>query len=167
MIEELKKTLEKLKDTKRFKEFQHKNPDAYLASCMFNVSGKNISEWQVDYYLPKKHKMISFILGEPIEMKGEDDIFQKEKAKIEKLILDDVKVNVDDMLDRVEKLRKEKHPGDYSNKIFAILQILEDRLIWNVTDLTTTLKIWNIKIDAKTGEVISDKMENFMSFKGS
>lgn len=167
MIEELKKTVKELQKFKAFKEFKKKNPDAYLASCVTIIEGKNIGDWQLDYYQPKKHKMTTFIVKDKIELKGEDDIFQKEKKVIEELKLDEVKVSLDAVLKLIEDFRKKKYPGDFPDKIIAVLQNIDDRIIWNVTCLTSTLKILNVKLDAREGKVLEDRIENVFSLKAS
>lgn len=167
MLEKLKKALKELKDLKDFKNFKKENSNAYLASCIVIIDGKNIGDWQVDYYQPVKHKMTTFTLKDKIELKGEDNIFQKEKVEIKELKLSEVKTGLDKMLKIVEDLRKKKYPGDFSNKVIAVLQNQDGKVIWNVTNLTSTLKVWNVKIDAKSGKIISEKMENVFSFKAS
>jgi len=167
MVKKLKDGLEKLQKVKEFKEFKKKNHNAYLASCVIIVDGKNIGDLQIDYYIPKKHKMATFIIKEKIELKGEDDIFQKEKSKVNELKLEEIKVGLDKMLKLLEDFRKEKYSGDFPNKIIAVLQSLDGKATWNITCLTATLKILNIKLDAKTGKVLEDKLENVFSLKAS
>lgn len=167
MAEKLKEGLKELQKAEEFKNFKKKNPKAYLASCVTIVEGKNVGDWQVGYYIPKKHKITSFVLKEHIESKGEDDVFQKEKTSIKKLNLKKVKINLSKALEILEKLRKKKYSGEFPNKVIAVLQVIEDEPVWNLTLLTTTLKVLNVKLDAVNGSVISDKIENFLSFKAS
>jgi len=167
MVEKLKTAIKELQKIKEFKDFKKKNPKAYLASCVVIVDGKNVGDWQVDFYIPKKHKMATFVLKDKVELKGEDDIFQKEKAEVEELELSSVKIDLNKMLKLLEDLRKEKYPGDFPNKIIVVLQKFKNNMIWNVTCLTTTLKILNVKFDAKGGNVLEDKIENVFSLKAS
>lgn len=167
MVEKLKKAIKGLQKNKEFKEFKKKNPKAYLASYVVIIDGKKVGDWQIDFYQPGKHKMTTFILKEVIELKGEDDIFQKEKAEVKELKLNEVKINLNDMLKLVEEFRKEKYPGEFPDKIVAVLQNLNEKVVWNVTCLTATLKILNIKLDAKNGKVLEEKIENVFSLKAS
>ena len=159
MPEKLKENLKELQKAEEFKDFKKKNPKAYLASCVVIVDGKEIRDWQVGYYLPEKHKIMSFVLKERVEAKGEDDIFQKEKTSIKKLNLGKVKIDLSKALEILENLRKKKYSGDFPNKIIAVLQVIEEGPIWNLTLLTTTLKVLNIKLNAVNGSIISDKIE--------
>lgn len=167
MIAKLKQAIKDLQKIKEFKDFKKKNPKSYLASCVVIVDGKNVGDWQMDYYQPKKHKMATFIIKDEIEFKGEDDIFQKEKAEVKELNLDEVKIGFDEVLKLLEDFRKEKYPGDFPNKTIAVLQVAEDYPIWNLTLLTSTLKVLNVKLSAVDGNVISDQIENFLNFKAS
>lgn len=167
MTEELKKAIKELQKFKAFKEFKKKNPRAYLASCVTIIDGKNIGDWQLDYYQPKKHKMTTFIIKDKIELKGEDDIFQKEKKEIKELHLKGMKISLEKALEILEGLRKKKYEGDSPNKIIAVLQMLEDKAVWNLTLLTTTLKILNVKLSAGNGTVLEEKIENVFSLKAS
>jgi len=167
MIEKLKEGLKELKDTKEFKDFKKKNPKSYLASCVMILDEKKKGDWQVSYYQPEKHKITTFLLRNPIELKGEDDIFQKVKTKVKELKLEKVKVNLDKMIKIIEDFRKKKYPGDFPNKIIAVLQKSDDKTVWNITHLTSTLKIWNIKLDAEKGKIIEEKVENVFSLKAS
>ena len=167
MVDKLKKAIKDLQNVKEFKDFKKKNPKAYLASCVVIIDGKNVGDWQVAYYQPKNNKMTTFVIKDKVEVKGEDDIFQKEKVEIKELKLNGIKLSLNEMLKQIEDLRKKNHPGDFPNKIIVVLQNLDNRIIWNVTHLTSTLKIWNIKLDAKTDELIEEKIENVLSFKSS
>ena len=167
MVEKLKKAIEELQTVKEFKDFKKKNPKSYLVSCMVIIDGDKIGDWQIDYYQPDTHKMATFILKDEIELKGEDGIFQKEKAVLKELKLEEVKIGLDKMLKLVEDIRKEKYPGEFPNKIISVLQTINDKVVWNLTHLTSTLKIWNIRLDAKNGELIEDNIENVFSLKAS
>jgi len=167
MFDKLKKAVEELEHSEKFKEFKKENPEAYLASCVIILTGNNLSEWQVDYYLPKKHKLATFIIREQADLKGEDEIFQKEKTEIKDLRLKDVKVDLDKAMKILEKLRKKKYSGEFTNKTIVILQVLEGKIVWNMTLITSTLKVINVKINAKTGRIISEKLENLLSFRAS
>lgn len=167
MLENLKKSIEELQNLKEFKDFKKKNSDAYLASCVMIIDEKKVGDWQVDFYIPKKHKLMTFLLKEPVECKGEDNIFQKEKTPIKELKLENIGINIEKALDILEDLRKKSYKGDFPNKTIAVLQIVDDKPVWNLTLLTTTLKVLNVKLDAVTGKIISEKIENFLQFKAS
>lgn len=167
MKENLIKAVKALQKIKIFKEFKKKNPKAYLASCVTIIDGKNIGDWQLDYYQPEKHKMTTFILKDKVELKGEDDIFQKEKKEIKELHLKNMKISLEKVLEILEGLRKEKYGGDFPNKIIAVLQMLGNKAVWNLTLLTTTLKILNVKLNAGNGTVLEERIENVFSLKAS
>lgn len=98
---------------------------------------------------------------------NEQDIFQKEKSEVKELFFKDVKINLEKALLLLEKLRKKKYAGDFPGKVIAVLQVGEDKTVWNLTMMTATLKVLNVKLKASDGKVISDSIESFMSFKAS
>lgn len=165
MLKKLRRAISKLKKDESFKGFKKDNPDAYLSSCVVITDGKNAGDWEMDYYQPKKHKITTFVLNKSVQRKGEDDVFQKEKSDVEELKLNEVKVGFDKMMGIVEDYRKKHYAGDYPAKIIVVLQRFNGRVIWNVTHLTSTLKIWNIKLDANDGKVIEERIENVFSLK--
>lgn len=167
MLKKLRRAVRKLQKDKSFRDFKKVNSDAYLSSCVVIIDGKKVGDWEIDYYQPKKHKITTFVLGKNVQCKGEDDVFQKEKSDVDELKLDDVKVSFEGMLKSVEGYRKKHYAGDYPNKVIVVLQKLGDKAIWNVTHLTSTLKIWNIKLDAKDGKVVEERIENVFSLRAS
>lgn len=50
-----------------------------------------------------------------------------------------------------------------SKKIFILQQ--KESPIWNITYLTQSLNILNMKINAETGQIIEEKIESAMNFQ--
>lgn len=154
----------KLKSSEEFLKWHSKNKDAYLASCFLMVDREDndkLRKWQFDFYLRKLNKMTSFIVNEKIEIQEEEEIFKKSKNEIRKLDLRKVKIN----FERVLKIINKKHKEKFSKKII-ILQNM-DKPFWNISLLDDSLNITNIKIDAVTGRILSEKKENLFRFKAS
>lgn len=147
----------KLTDSQVFKEWKENNKKDYLCSYVL------INEVpQFDFYNPKTDKITSFIINKEIEMKKEQNIFKKSKDKIYELNLDKVKIpleKAEEIINNLEKYKKETF-----NKKIIILQSKKNPL-WNLSLITTTLNILNIKIDAVTGEVLSETFESLLNLK--
>lgn len=68
--------VEKLKESKDFKNFTKENPEAFLCSCFFVIDKEGGDDKQhFDYYLPKDKQMFSFQIERncekvPVEMIG-------------------------------------------------------------------------------------------------
>jgi len=147
----------KLTDSNVFKEWKEKNEKDYLCSYIL------INDIpQFDFYNPKTDKITSFIINDEIEIKKEQNIFKKSKDKICELKLDKVKITLEkaeEIINNLEKYKKENF-----NKKIIILQSKKSPL-WNLSLITTTLDILNIKIDAITGEIFSETFESLLNLK--
>ncbi|MAG77830.1 hypothetical protein CL616_00530 [archaeon] len=114
-------------------------------------------EWQVDFF--EEGKIHSLLPDGNVK---EDKLFGKEELK--ELNLDEVKIDLIHALQKVEKIRDEKYEGMEANKVIVILQRTEN-VIWNVTWLTSNFKVFNVKVDAVSGEVLRENCESIMGFK--
>ena len=119
-------------------------------------------DWQADFYSKKTQKLASFKELNLEIIKTEDELFQKEKQDPEELNIKEAKIGLTDALTKVNLTLKEKHPGNPPQKYIIILQMLEGKLTWNVTILTETFKVINIKIDCTSGKVLKDTEENLL-----
>ncbi len=141
MLDVLKSFLEEIGEVK----------DKYLVSC-FLQNG----EWKVDFYSKEKHKLYIYSKVNGKVVVQEDEIFQKEEKPLEELDLDKVKVGYEEAVQKVEVSKE---------KIITILQVINGKIVWNLTVLMPTLELYNLKIDAVSGETISEKKENIMDFR--
>jgi hypothetical protein len=141
MLDDVKSVLKKIKA----KEGE------YLVSCFYNDGS-----WNIDYYNKDTKKMTSYT-----EVNGEikskiDEVFRKETNNIESLDITKVKVG------RLEALDLS---GIQGNKIMIILQVIKGKILWNITGVTSTLEVHNVRIDAVTKEKVQEKKESIFSFK--
>jgi len=128
-----------------------KTPGKYLVSC-FLLNG----QWRVDFYSAKEHKMYTYFRENGVLRVQKDEIFQKEQGAIVELKLEKVKVPYMQALDKVSV---------DADKFITILQVIGGKVVWNITILTAEFKVYNLKVDAETGETISEEEENIMNFK--
>lgn len=143
MLDAVKELLNEIGDVK----------DMYLVSCFFENS-----TWNIDFYSEAKHKIFTYTKVNGKFVVEEDDIFQVDKTPLEKLDIDKVCVDYDDA---VQKISVDKE------RVIAILQVINGTIVWNLTVLTPALELYNLKIDAVTGNVLSEKKENIMNFRVS
>ena len=144
----------KLLSSNTFKDWKNKNKDSYLCSC-FNILENEDSNWQFDFY-NKNNTITSFIMNNKIEIDKDQEIFQKEKTELKELNLEKVKLKLSEAL----KLIKTK----YKDNFFKTIAILQP-YVWNITLISSEFKILNIKIDAITKKIISEKYESVLKFK--
>ena len=114
-------------------------------------------EWQVDFF--EDGKIHSFLPDGSVK---EDKLFGNEGLK--ELDLDEVKVDLAHAEQTVEKVRDEKYPNIEADKVIVILNNT-DKVVWNITWLTKDFKVFNVKVDAVSGDVINEKCESVLKFK--
>jgi len=147
MLEDIKEKVEEAKE----KGLKGKFVSAFYMGNLDTV------EWQVDFFDDGEiHSLL------PSGQIKDDKLFGKEELK--ELDLEEIKVDLIHALQKVEKIRDEKYEGMEANKVIVILQ-KTDKTMWNVTWLTSNFKVFNVKIDAVSGEVIRENVESIMSFK--
>ena len=139
------------------------------------------AEWLLSYYDKEDDTFTTFSsLG--IQKAAKEQAFKKGRA-LPPLNPELVKVEVWDSIRTAEGVRLSKYKGEEATSIIAILQPLtgEEILdagsgtgkkkkgseaipVWNLTYITGAYNILNIKIDAGTGKVLSDRMSGVMDF---
>jgi hypothetical protein len=156
MINEYKQLV---KDSK-FKSWKEKNKDAYLCSVFLLKDEQNSSNWQFDYYLPKKNKMTTFIVDKKIKFTKDQKIFSN-SDKIDEIKLEDVKFSFDDVV----KLVMPKYKDKKFIKEIIIIQSLNSKLLWNISLVTTDFNLINVKIDALNGKILEETSSSLLQFK--
>ena len=82
--------------------------------------------------------------------------------KIKSLNIEKVKIDYENALKTASELQKEKYKTEIPFKQITILQNIDEGQVWNFTFITQAFKTLNIKIDAKTGEIVKDELINLM-----
>lgn len=154
--------LNKVKDSKEFKDYLEDHPNAYLCSIFLTEA-----ETQLSFYSKKTKLVTSFkVEVDKITVVGKDEkVLQKEKKDLEELHLEDLTIDLDKARGLISDLLKEKYPNETPTKEIIILQVIEGKTVWNITKITSTFNIINIKLDAFSGELLEEKMESALNFK--
>jgi len=158
----LKQAIKKVEQSKVFKAFIKKHPDYYLVHC-FTMAGmaEKRFKWELGYYSEKTDRMVVFEIEPKVIMRPEEEAFKK-TGTIKKLELGKVKVSVSMALKACDELVKGKYPRESITKRIIILQHL-DKQVYNITLVSRSFNILNIKIDAATGEVLKENIQSIMS----
>ena len=144
-----------------------KKIDGYLCSVfvMANVERLEQSNWQFDFYDKKKDTITSYVCGEEIkEINTDSDVFKEDHVVLKELDLAEVKFSFEEALRKAKKILKTKHES--ANKVIVVLQYSKIQM-WNITFLTNTFNMLNIKISAKNGKVVEEKLASLLSFKNA
>jgi len=155
--------LEAVESSEGFKALE---PDHYLVHIFSMMDAHTKDECQVGYYLKKSDKITVFeYLDGKIKITAPEEAF-KEKNYISPLDIGKVKVGMDEALQKADSLVKESYPSQLLSKVITLLQNLpEFGQVWNITVITHTFNVVNIKIDAGSGKVIKHGMESLMGWK--
>ena len=144
-----------------FKQFSKEHPKAYFAHAFSMVGPEDDFEWQLGYYAPDTRKLTVFKTV-PVEKLPADDAYTE--ATIKRLDMATVTVQPMEARRITLAAKQEKFPAELITKIILILQHL-DRPLYNVTLVTMTFNIFNARIDAATGEIMSSEMRSIMSLR--
>jgi len=162
---DLKLALEKLKQSKQFKDL-NKNKDIYFSYALIMLENNKSGPWQLGFYHKSTDKMITFISDkDEIKMEKEEEIFKKPGMEVNKVNIEKAKIPYTEILKKAEEFQKNIYPKELVNKIIAILQNLNEYgNIWNITYITHSFKTLNMKINAENGKIISHNLESLMDF---
>jgi len=150
--------LNQLLESEEFKDWKAQHEDFFLAHAFIMQDG----EWQFGFYNPEKEKMVTFICGNEIIHNKEEEVL-KSKMQITKLDPDIIKIKLADALKKAKEILNENYKNQLVTKNFIIIQNVE-KPIFNITFLAQNFNTINIKIDAKTGEVIHHSSQILASF---
>ncbi|MEM4625186.1 MAG: hypothetical protein QXJ28_00245 [Candidatus Pacearchaeota archaeon] len=143
--------LKKLNNSKEFKEFIKKNPEAYLIAGFFVFDFENDTRiHQIDYYVPDKHSMVTFFLDNKIELKEAKAANDIKPQKIE----GEIKLDLDLLKGIVQDEMKNHTVTSKLQKIIAVLQNIDGTLIWNLNCITNDMGIIKMHIDDKSHSVL-------------
>jgi len=144
-VEELVHTVESSTD---YTAFIRDNKDNYLVHVFGMSTDEGINELQVGYYDKESDKISVFeYSGGQVKLMPPQDAF-KEENYIKALKLEDVHIEAEDALAVVDGVIKDNYSSESLTKSIILLQNLaEFGQIWNVTVVTTSFSVLNIKID--------------------
>lgn len=146
-----------------FKQWQSENPDHYLAHGFIMFGGDVKPEWQIGYYNRKEDRIIVFTVSDTVTMNPPSEVFKKDSG-VKELFIDEINTSSTEALAAAEQLRATKYKGHEPIKTIILLQHLQRGQLWNVTFVTQTFAVCNIKLDAKTLEVLSDSLETLLGW---
>ncbi len=155
----VKSALEKLEASDEYDAWVASHKDAYLTHVFAMLDTKEDAVWQIGYFDMSDGLIYSFEVAGEIKLNDPQPPFGPEGTVVDPINMDDVKVPLKDVLDKVADLQQKKYSAHKPMKKIIILQVLKDSgLVYNVTYVTETFKTLNIRIDAKVGDVVEDKL---------
>lgn len=158
---------EKLKSSAAYKE--HMQERAYLSHIFimlpndFNPDKDFVENYEIQFgfYNKDLQQILTFMYHDGDFFYGSEDKPFGEN-EIEEIDLSEAKVEPHDCFVKLGALIKEKYRGNIPLKTIVILQKLKEGFVWNITVLRSDFKTLNVKIDAITGEVVSDSLKGLI-----
>ncbi len=147
----LQEEFSKIIESEDYKEFKKENPDSFLANVFLDKDG-----WQFNFSYDKK--MISFYLQEDVIKTEESEVYEK-NSQLEELKLKEIKID----LEKAENLIKAEE--EITKKIIILQQ--KEVPLWNITYITSSMDVINVRINAISGEIIKQNTENILNFKAT
>ncbi len=167
MFVNINDVFDELRKNKLFLDWKNKNKGAYLVSVFFMSDNPN--ELQFDFYDKEKDLITSFsIKDNKVEVVEGSEVL-KEKGKIIEPISEASLSNVLDInkaFERARSVQAEHYKKDVPFKTIMALQNLDDYgLVWNITFITHTFKVLNIKLSADSGVVLKHELNSIFDFR--
>lgn len=147
-----------------FKDWHAKNPDYFLAHGFLMLDDANKDTWQIGFYNPTTERMITFVLENGRVTHTPEQETLRSDAQLLKLDPADVVLPVEDALSKNKDIIAEHYSAEKPVKQFFIIQHLEGHTVFNITSLTQGFKTINVKIDAKTGDVVKHSIQALAEF---
>jgi len=135
-----------------------------IARLLRQILIENLDEFHYGYYDKKEDRITTFIANSEITKTDSDEIFKKPDAVIKELKVDKVKIDLGQALEKAKELLNKKYKNEGIVKYFVILQVLEKEL-YNMSHITNTMKLINLRIDAKNGKLLKEVVESLMEFR--
>ena len=159
---DVKKVLNQVKESKEYGKWVKTHKDYFLSNVFIMLEGnEEIGDVQFGFCDKKGDKITSFIFNKEFKEKFEDDLFKRPEAKVSKVNIEDVKVEVLDALEIANKSNEKYYPTEFATKKILILQNI-DGIQWNITFITKTFNMINFKIDAIKGLLLTHEKKSLL-----
>lgn len=155
--------IKKVKTSEAFKRLAQEDPKAYLCS-MFLVRDftEKKDETQVDFYSPKRKKIVSF----KVERKVEEAPDKKaetinHKKFVPKPLSEDIKMDIDELKPVLEDEMHNREMVYEIEKILAFLNTVEGKPVWSCTGFLRGLGLLQAHLDDETASVLFMDKKSF------
>ena len=164
---DLKPALKKLEESPSFRKWKQKNKSTYFSYAFKIPQEMGSDDWQLGFYNKKKDKITTFTIAKGnVSIRAEEEIFKKERTKVNEIEIGKVKFTFTNALDKANEFQQKNFPKDRSIKTIAILQNIHGLgNIWNITYVTEAFNTLNMKIDASNGKVLEHNLASVFSFR--
>lgn len=165
----IKDKIQKVESSDAYEVWRKENPTPHLAHIFVMLEkpeGQVENEsMQVGYYDSESDMVTVFVVNDEVSQLPESEIFKEEHKNIKEIDLNTVNIDLPDALEKALSLAKQKYAKHEPDKVISILQIIEGQQMYNITIVTKTFNMINIRIDTQTEEIISDQINSIFDLK--
>lgn len=151
---EFKAVLRKLNNSEKFKTYLKKNPDAYLTNALF------LKNWQLNFFSPSKQLITIFNININNKITTQTSREERTFPKLDTALKLDSKEALKILESQISKF--------YSSETFTKTIIIlhqNSEPVWNITKLSSSLKILNLKISALSGKILQESYNRLIDIK--
>jgi len=161
LLKTLKNRLEK---SNEFKKFKAENPDAFLCAGFFIINLKaNIFEYSLDFRNDKQIFTFKIPENENASILITNDEIMDKSKPLDKITLD-TNLDLEDLQEIIEEQLKLNSIKNKLEEFIAVLQNLDNQIVWNLTILCEGFTIINAIINSETRGIIKFEKRNLMDF---
>lgn len=153
--------VEKLHASPEFKQFHHEHPDASLVAGFFVFDyegGKNTH--QLDYYVPKQHKVAAFTLDHTVQLQLLDLL----KKEVPEPVHVPTSLDLGALKGILEEEMKNRMMTESITKLIAVLQTVKGTTVWNLNCVLSGMGILKATIEDKTASVLKMDKSSIMDY---
>ncbi|MBI2666913.1 hypothetical protein HYX13_04835 [Candidatus Woesearchaeota archaeon] len=159
---EPQEVLTQLKNTSLFTEWKKENKQSFLSHFFSPIDFMNIPQqepaWEIGFLNSQKKKVTVFFQNDTdgeFSHRAPENVFQEKDDIIEELIFHNVKISFHQAIEAFTSHLKQEFPAVAVKQGFVILQSLQGNTLWNISGITSTFSVINLKLHAKTGKVLN------------
>jgi len=168
------KILDEFEKSKIYKEFRKskETKDAFFCATFLIMNFKN-NTFELSFDFRNEKEIFTFRIPSNKKLK-EEIVIQKEaiipsRKQLEKideknLKKINIKVDIEDLKEIVEQQLKNHKIKNPLIEIIAVFQMLNNKLVWNLTCICEGFIIVSLQIDASSGVVLEFKKKNLFDF---
>ncbi len=157
--------IERIEASKEYSKWAKQNPTSFLAHAFTMREKEGFEAWQIGYYSPERNMVTVFELDEQIQMMPESEVFKKDETAVKALDREKIILDAEQALETAAGLTKEEYPHIRSDKQILVLQNIEAGQVWNITFISPSMDVLNIKISSDEGKIVSHGLSRLFEFK--
>lgn len=155
-------TLEEVEESECFKDFKDKNKDAFLCAGFFVIDYETDTQQQQLDYCIGENDIYTFMVEDSVTLKKAETI-EGHRENLPELSKD-IKVDLDDAENILKERIKDERISEKLLKVIAVLQIHEDKQIWNLNCILAGMQLLRVHIDSDNGDILKFEKKSMLDF---